>query len=83
MRTNDTKELNELRIRNYELRIDTKGRSAKLNLNQRRDLIKEDEREESLNFVLKSGNVYSMTIGMENTQLIDDTVIRVMRIART
>jgi 1-deoxyxylulose-5-phosphate synthase len=47
------------------------------------DLIKEDEREESLNFVLKSGNVHCMTIGMENTRQIDDTISRVMRIART
>jgi predicted aldo/keto reductase-like oxidoreductase len=47
------------------------------------DLTKEEEREKSLNFVLKSGNIDCMTIGMESTSQIDDTVDRVMRIART
>jgi 1-deoxyxylulose-5-phosphate synthase len=46
------------------------------------DLVKEDEREKSLNFVLKSGNVDCMTIGMDSTEQIDDTVSRVMRIAK-
>lgn len=47
------------------------------------DLTKEEEREKSLNFVLKSGNIDCMTIGMENTSQIDDTVERIMRIARS
>lgn len=47
------------------------------------DLTKEEEREKSLNFVLKSGNIDCMTIGMESTSQIDDTVDRVMRIARS
>lgn len=47
------------------------------------DLTKEEEREKSLNFVLKSGNIDCMTIGMESTSQIDDTVERVMRITKT
>ena len=47
------------------------------------DLVKEDEREKSLNFVLKSGNVHCMTIGMESPAQVDDTVARVMRIAKS
>jgi predicted aldo/keto reductase-like oxidoreductase len=46
------------------------------------ELVKEEEREKSLNFVIKSGNVHCMTIGMESTDQIDDTVSRVMRIAK-
>jgi len=44
------------------------------------ELTKDDEREMSLNFVLKSGNVDCMTIGMESPAQVDDTVARVMRI---
>lgn len=47
------------------------------------DLVKEDEREKSLNFVIKSGNVHCMTIGMVSKEQIDDTVSRVMRIAKS
>lgn len=47
------------------------------------DLVKEDEREKSLNFVIKSRNVHCMTIGMESTAQVDDTVSRVMRIAKS
>lgn len=47
------------------------------------DLVKEEEREKSLNFVLKSGNVDCMTIGMESTAQIDDTISRIMRIAKS
>jgi predicted aldo/keto reductase-like oxidoreductase len=47
------------------------------------DLVKEEEREKSLNFVIRSGNVHCMTIGMESTDQIDDTVSRVMRIAKS
>ena len=47
------------------------------------DLVKEDEREKSLNYVIKSGNVHCMTIGMESVSQIDETVSRVMRIAKS
>jgi aryl-alcohol dehydrogenase-like predicted oxidoreductase len=47
------------------------------------DLVKEDEREQSLNYVIKSGNVHCMTIGMENPAQVDDTVARVMRIVKS
>jgi aryl-alcohol dehydrogenase-like predicted oxidoreductase len=45
------------------------------------DLIKEDQREKSLNYVIKSGNVDCMTLGLESREQIDDAVSRVMRIA--
>jgi aryl-alcohol dehydrogenase-like predicted oxidoreductase len=45
------------------------------------DLIKEDEREASLQYVIKSGNVDCMTLGLESKAQIDDAVNRVMRIA--
>jgi predicted aldo/keto reductase-like oxidoreductase len=47
------------------------------------DLVKEDEREQSLNYVIRSGNVHCMTIGMENPTQVDDTVARVMRIVKS
>ena len=47
------------------------------------DLVKEDEREESLNYVIKSGNVHCMTLGVDNKQHVDDNVRRVMRIAQS
>ena len=47
------------------------------------DLVKEDEREQSLNFAIKSGNVHCMTLGMDNKDHVDDNVSRVMRIARS
>ena len=47
------------------------------------DIVKEDEREQSLNFVIKSRNVHCMTIGMDSAAQIDDTVSRVMRIAKS
>ena len=43
-------------------------------------LIDEQEREKSLNYVLKSKNVHSMTIGFEDTDQLDDTVERISRI---
>lgn len=46
------------------------------------DLTSEEEREKSLNFVIKSGNIDCMTIGMESTAQIEDTIARVMRIAK-
>ena len=45
------------------------------------ELIKDDEREKSLNFVIKSGNVHCMTLGLESKEQVDDAVNRVMRIA--
>jgi len=47
------------------------------------DLIKEDQREKSLNYVIKSGNVHCMTLGLESKEQIDDAVNRVMRIANS
>jgi 1-deoxyxylulose-5-phosphate synthase len=47
------------------------------------DLIKEDQREKSLNYVIKSGNVHSMTLGLESREQVDDAVSRVMRIANS
>ena len=45
------------------------------------DLIQDDQREKSLNYVIKSGNVHCMTLGLENKDQVDDAVSRVMRIA--
>ncbi len=45
------------------------------------DLIAESEREKSLNYVIKSGNVHCMTLGMDSKEQVDDAVSRVMRIA--
>ena len=45
------------------------------------DLVKEEEREHSLNYVIKSGNVHCFTLGMESREQVDDNVSRVMRIA--
>ena len=47
------------------------------------DLIQEDQREKSLNYVIKSGNVHCMTLGLESRQQVDDAVGRVMRIANS
>jgi 1-deoxyxylulose-5-phosphate synthase len=47
------------------------------------DLISEDQREKSLNYVIKSGNVHCMTLGLESREQIDDAVSRVMRIVRS
>lgn len=47
------------------------------------DLIKEDQREASLKYVIKSGNVHCMTLGLESRQQVDDAVSRVMRIANS
>ena len=46
------------------------------------DLTKEELREKSLNFAWKSGNVHTMTIGMEKTAYVDDAVDRIMRITK-
>jgi 1-deoxyxylulose-5-phosphate synthase len=47
------------------------------------ELVKDDEREKSLNFVIKSGNVHCMTLGLESKEQVDDAVSRVMRIAKS
>jgi aryl-alcohol dehydrogenase-like predicted oxidoreductase len=47
------------------------------------DLIQEDQREKSLNYVIKSGNVHCMTLGLESKEQVDDAVSRVMRIAKS
>lgn len=47
------------------------------------ELVKDDEREQSLNYVIKSGNVHCMTLGLENREHVDDAISRVMRISRS
>ena len=47
------------------------------------DLVKEHEREESLNYVIRSGNVHCMTLGVDCKEHVDDNVNRVMRIVRS
>jgi 1-deoxyxylulose-5-phosphate synthase len=47
------------------------------------DLIQEDQREKSLNYVIKSGNVHCMTLGLESKEQVDDAVSRVMRIVNS
>lgn len=47
------------------------------------DLTDKLQREKSLQYVIKSGNVDCMTIGFENNEQIDDAVERIMRIANT
>jgi len=46
------------------------------------DLIQDDQREKSLNYVIRSKNVDCMTLGLESKEQIDDAVSRVMRIAK-
>lgn len=46
------------------------------------DLISDTDREKSLNYVLKSGNVHSMTLGLESKEQVDDAVGRIMRIVK-
>ena len=47
------------------------------------ELIKEDQREASLQYVIKSGNVHCMTLGLESREQVDDAVSRVMRISKS
>jgi 1-deoxyxylulose-5-phosphate synthase len=47
------------------------------------ELVQDDEREKSLNYVIKSGNVHCMTLGLESKEQVDDAVSRVMRIANS
>jgi 1-deoxyxylulose-5-phosphate synthase len=46
------------------------------------DLIKEDEREHSLNYAIGSENIHCITLGIDNKEQVDDNVSRVMRIAK-
>ncbi|NQU84750.1 MAG: aldo/keto reductase [Mariniphaga sp.] len=43
-------------------------------------LVEEEQREKSLNYVIKSGNVDCMTIGFESIEQLDDAVDRIARI---
>ena len=47
------------------------------------ELVKDDQREKSLNYVIRSGNVHCMTLGLESKEQVDDAVSRVMRIANS
>lgn len=47
------------------------------------DLVKDEQREASLQYVIKSGNVHCMTLGLESKAQIDDAVSRVMRIVKS
>ena len=46
------------------------------------DLIDEENREKSLNYVLKSKNVDCMTIGFESIEQLDDAIERISRIVK-
>jgi len=47
------------------------------------DLTKEDQRQKSLEYVIKSKNVDCMTIGMDSIAQVDDTVERIMKLANS
>ncbi len=47
------------------------------------ELTGDDDREKSLNYVIKSGNVHCMTLGLESKEQVDDAVSRVMRIVKS
>ncbi len=46
------------------------------------DLVKEDERERSLNYAVRSANIHCLTLGIDTKEQVDDNVNRVMRIAK-
>ena len=46
------------------------------------ELTKEDQRQKSLEYVLKSGNVDCMTIGMESIEQVNDNVERIMKLVK-
>ena len=46
------------------------------------DKIKENEREESINFAIKKSSIHAMTLGLESIAQVDDAVDRVMRILK-
>ncbi len=47
------------------------------------DLTKDEQRQKSLEFVIKSGNVDCMTIGMESIAQVDDTIERMMKVVNS
>jgi 1-deoxyxylulose-5-phosphate synthase len=47
------------------------------------DLTREDQRQKSLEYVIKSKNVDCMTIGMDNIAQIDDNIERIMKITES
>ncbi len=46
------------------------------------DKIKDDERDESINFAIKNTGIHAMTLGLESIAQVDDAVERVMRIVK-
>lgn len=46
-------------------------------------LTSDEQRQKSLNYVIKSGNVDAMTIGFENIAQMDDAIDRIMKLAKT
>jgi aryl-alcohol dehydrogenase-like predicted oxidoreductase len=46
------------------------------------DLTKEEQRQKSLEYVINSGNVDCMTIGMESIEQVDDNVDRIMKLVK-
>lgn len=46
------------------------------------DLVRDDQRQKSLEYVMNSKNVDCMTIGFESIEQLDDTVERVMKLAK-
>lgn len=47
------------------------------------DLTKEDQRQKSLEYVIKSNNVDCMTIGMESIEQVDDNIDRIMKLVNS
>lgn len=45
------------------------------------DLTRDDQRQKSLEYVIKSGNVDCMTIGFQSIEQVDDTIERMMKLA--
>jgi aryl-alcohol dehydrogenase-like predicted oxidoreductase len=46
------------------------------------DLTKEEQRQKSLEYVIRSGNVDCMTIGMESIEQVDDNIERIMKLVK-
>jgi len=47
------------------------------------DLTKDDQRQKSLEYVIKSGNMDCMTIGMDSIAQVDDNIERIMKLANS
>ena len=47
------------------------------------DLTKEEQRQKSLEYVIKSNNVDCMTIGMESIEQVDDNIERIMKLVNS